>query len=129
MKLLHALLVFLLLGPIFFSCTDPVAETAEKSIPVQFPGQRSAFAYATREDLVHSLVLFPDSIVVKTEKLGSTLPYDAIPAFMVQNRNELDRQTLNLVVANGVSYKQVVDILDLMTLHKIKNYKMLHYPR
>ncbi|MCW3073919.1 MAG: hypothetical protein JWP69_988 [Flaviaesturariibacter sp.] len=119
-----------LLSYVFFmvvlSCNNPVKQTADKSkVPESF--SVTDMPIATGKELQHSFVLQAGAISVRLNALDSSLSYDSLPGFIKRNRQAIIQQPLNLVAGKGASYQYIVDVLDQMTIHHIKEYKLLRY--
>jgi hypothetical protein len=108
-------------------CDLPLME-AVNSKSTGFSVASSAFKVARPDDLKHSFILYPDSLLVRTDGLQASLPYDSVPAFMLRHLPQLNEASLNLVLTKDVGYQKVVDILDQMTTHQICRYTLLRYP-
>ena len=109
------------------SCDLPLME-AVNSKPTGFSVASSAFKVARPDDLEHSFVLYPDSLLVRTDSLRASLVYDSVNAFIERHQLHLNQQSMNLVLTKDINYKHVVDILDQMTTHHICRYTLLRYP-
>lgn len=98
------------------------------SKPTGFAVASSAFKVARPDDLKHSFILYPDSLLVRTEGLQASLVYDSVHAFMLRHQPELNKESLNLVLTKDIGYQKVVGILDQMSIHHICHYNLLRYP-
>jgi hypothetical protein len=108
-------------------CDLPLIE-AVNSKSTGFTVASSAFKVARPDDLKHSFILYPDSLLVRTDSLRTSLVYDSVNAFMLRHQPHLNQQSLSLVLTKEINYKHVVDILDQMAIHQVCRYTLLRYP-
>lgn len=114
------LLLFLALG--FFYWT-----TVKFSKPVEAL-QGVPVTVATPAELQHSLILYRDSVLVQANHRQASLEYESVGAYLARHRAELSRLPLNIVQTGEVRYQSVVDVLEQVTTHHIRQYKLLQYP-
>ncbi len=122
MRILTSILLLLLL-----SCNSSWPERIKNYTAKVFNGDSFSIAKATKEEYLHSFILYPDSVHATINSVHTNLKYDSVSSYILRNKTELNSQTLNLIVTKGVGFKLEVDILDQMTLHHIKNFKLLRY--
>ncbi len=82
---------------------------------------------ATDIELMHSLILFRDKVVVNVFSNETAVSYDALNAFLKKHHQSLNKQTLSIAVDNSVDYMNVIHVVDMMANASIKNYKLVRY--
>ncbi|MDQ3682099.1 MAG: hypothetical protein M3352_03375 [Bacteroidota bacterium] len=82
--------------------------------------------FASIEDLKHCIFLNQeDYTVVINEKRFQHLTEPKLFDFLKNNKKEIVSHKLSLIPDRNVSYKRIVDMLDLLTSLEIKNYKIV----
>lgn len=116
---------------IMLSCKGPLKENVDQTVansqPVQSP-TGTGMAAATPGQLEHSFLLYHDSVVVQVNQQRVSLPYDSMGVFMAAHRDQLTGQPLNIVVTEEASHRNIVDILDRVSMHQVKDFVLLRHP-
>ena len=111
---------------ISLSCQNPVEETIKNSKPPELSSV-SNVPVATKHQLQHSLILGRDHFTIRTNTTDTLIQYASLQEYIQLHKQELIKQQLNLVTTNNAAYNNVLDVLDQMTINKIKDYKLLRY--
>lgn len=116
---------------VLLSCNGPLKENVDQTVansrPVQSP-IGTGMAVATPGQLEHSFLLYHDSVVVQVNQQRLSLSYDSMGVYMTAHKDRLTEQPLNIVVTEGASYRNIVDILDRVSMHQVKDFVLLRHP-
>lgn len=125
--LLTAALSLLLL----LSCNGPLEQNLDQTVANSKPVQNpigTEMPVATPSQLEHSFRLYHDSVVVQVNQQQASLPYDSVGVYMSRHKDRLAEQPLHIVVTEGASYRNIVDILDRMSVYQVKDFVLLRHP-
>ncbi len=82
---------------------------------------------ATDDDLMHSIILFADRILVNINAIEKDLPYAALSTFVQKHHHQLNQQKLSIAVSKETHYTDVIKVVDLMASFSIKQYQLVRY--
>ena len=82
---------------------------------------------ASDMELMHSLILLSDKVVVNVFSNETVLSYGTLHDFLRKHHQSLNKQTLSIAVDSEVDYMDVIRVVDMMANSSIKNYKLVRY--
>jgi biopolymer transport protein ExbD len=82
---------------------------------------------ASDQELMHSLILLSDKVVVNVFSNETSLSYDSLNDYLEKHSSSLNNQTLSIAVAKGTDYMDVIRVVDMIANSSIKNYKLVRY--
>lgn len=116
---------------ILLSCNGPLQQNLDQTVAGSKTVQNpigTEMPLATPGQLQHSFLLYHDSVVVQVNRQQASLPYDSVGVYMSAHKDRLTKQPLNIVVTEGASYRNIVDILDRMSVYQVKDFVLLRHP-
>lgn len=120
------LFLFLLLPSV--SCymkANSEATEPKAIVPVISPVEDQPIA--SDLELMHSLILLSDKVVVNINSDEKALVYTALSDFLEKNLDLLNQKKLSIVVAKGTDYMKVIKVVDMVANIGIKNYQLVRY--
>jgi hypothetical protein len=69
---------------------------------------------ANDAELINSLILLSDKVVVNVFSNETCLSYDSLQCFLIKYAQSLNNQTLSIAVAKGTNYLDVIRVVDMM---------------
>lgn len=82
---------------------------------------------ATKADLIHSIILLADRVIINTNAFEKDLPFTALSTFVYKHRHHLNQQKLSIAVSKETHYRDVIKIIELMASVSIKHYQLVRY--
>ncbi|OYY07546.1 MAG: hypothetical protein B7Y66_12495 [Sphingobacteriia bacterium 35-36-14] len=120
------LLIFLLLLSATYHFRGNLEATETLAfIPTISPVENQPIA--SDQELMHSLILLSDKVVVNVFSNETSLSYDSLNDYLEKHSSSLNNQTLSIAVAKGTDYMDVIRVVDMIANSAIKNYKLVRY--
>ena len=109
---------------IMTSCQNSVQEKIKsRSISDLSPVETEPIA--NKQELLHSITLGRDTLTIKMNAIDTSIHYSSLQKYIALNKKKLTSEPLNLIKTNDASHQNVLDVLDLMTIHQIKDFRLL----
>lgn len=89
------------------------------------PANDVAAEKARQEDYNNCIVLNKQNATVKVEDTKSLVQYEDLHNQLKPYLSRLKKAEVNIIVLEDVPYKNVVDVLDEMTIENVPKYKLL----
>jgi len=113
----NILFAIILLGA--FSCKN------KESMPL-FDAKPVGMEQATEKDFGHCIDIRGEGYLLQINGTTRNLPdLDSLQSVLKTERADIAKQTLNIITGRSNTYKKTVDVLDLLTIEKIKDFKVL----
>ncbi len=82
---------------------------------------------ATDADLMHSIILFADRVLVNINTIEKNLPYTALSTFVQKHHQHINQQKLSIAVSKDTHFTDVIKVVDMMASFSIKHYQLVRY--
>jgi biopolymer transport protein ExbD len=99
--------------------------TTAMSKPTNFFENSSNIEKAKADDYDNCIILAKDNAEVVSGRRKYIVGYDSLTKDLKAYMKELKQREIKIIMTKDVQYQKLVDVLDIMTIEKVPQYKLL----
>lgn len=127
---MKALFFLLIVTTLISSCSGPQPETKVKNVNpdtlnllLPKPGKGDT---ASAQDYKHSIIVTPTGYTITMNGREYNLSDDEeFASFLKTNKKLVNKHKLTIIITPGVSYEQIITMLDIIKQQKVEKYKVI----
>lgn len=83
----------------------------------------------TTEDFAHSVQLLQGKVILTLNGKVYKTSYQALDNLIKTNHSQIIKKYFSIIICDDISYNDIVYVLDLMSIHKVKKCNLLNLPK